>query len=75
MYTKDNDAYVVCMRAKSFLYDLYDEYKGVHSAPAATKNQSNGASSSSKDVEPGLLKKGLMRSKLKNSKSLVRMGN
>ncbi|CAO2816261.1 unnamed protein product [Amaranthus hypochondriacus] len=68
MYTKDSDASVVCMRVKSALYDLYDEYKGIHSTPAATKNQSDGASSSSKDVEPGLPKKGLMRSKFKKLK-------
>ncbi|XP_057532311.1 zinc finger BED domain-containing protein RICESLEEPER 2-like [Amaranthus tricolor] len=67
MYTKDNDASVVCTRIKNALYDLYDEYKGFHSTPATT-NQSDGASSSRKDVEPSLSKKGLMRSKFKKLK-------
>ncbi|XP_057537538.1 zinc finger BED domain-containing protein RICESLEEPER 2-like [Amaranthus tricolor] len=67
MYTKDNDASVVCMRVKNALYDLYNEYKGFHST-SATIVQSDGASSSSKDVEPGLPKKGLMRSKFKKFK-------
>ena len=61
------------MRVKSALYDLYDEYKGFHSTPV-TKNLSDGALSSRKDVEPDLPKKGLMRSKFKKLKEYREYG-